>query len=136
MDLLHYGLKFELRDDWWVEAGMVGFDVQDSAYKVNLNAFPNVYSVSIKEVGPVHREGGVFKDDNETGLSAKERVTRILRWFREDVAIEPVEVVKLLPSDPYRYKLVHGAHRFYCSLAAGFTHVPAVDGFDWASLDQ
>src|SRR6266403_1062482 len=31
---------------------------------------------------------------------------------------------------PYRYKLVHGAHRFYCSLAAGFKCVPAIEGFD------
>ena len=28
---------------------------------------------------------------------------------------------------PYSYSLYAGAHRFYLSIAAGFTHVPAID---------
>jgi len=141
MELVHHDLVFDdLQDDWWAEAGMAGFVALGPTYRVDLNAFPKltVYNVRIEQVGPVHRNlnAGVFNDDKNRGLSARERVTCILRGFRANMALPPVEVVRLPSSDPYRYKLVHGVHRFYCSLAADFTHVPAVDGFDWETLDQ
>jgi len=138
MELNHHGLKIELEDEWWDEAGMVDFVAPRPAYRVQPDEFSSVYNVLIEEVRPVDRElsAGIFNDDSESGLSAKERVLKILRGFRSDDEIPPVEVVRLPSSDPYQYKLTHGVHRFYCSLAAGFTHVPAVDGFDWATLDQ
>lgn len=71
---------------------------------------------------------GIFNDSEEEG-TARERVLRILRGFRLDNAIPPVEIVE--GQHPHRYKLTHGAHRFYCSLAAGFTSVPTIEGFDW-----
>ncbi len=141
MILIHHSLVFEdLKEKWRAEADMVGFVASRSSYRVDPNAFPGrkVYEVLIKDIGPVQRtlSTGPFNDDKETGLSAKERVINILRGFRGDVAIPPVEVVKLPQGSPYKYKLTHGTHRLYCSLATGFTHVPAVDGFDWEILDQ
>lgn len=47
----------------------------------------------------------------------------------------PVEVVAAEPHSAQPLRLVHGAHRLYCSLAAGFSHVPAVFGFDINALD-
>lgn len=79
--------------------------------------------VRIEEVGPGYRNPGVgIFSDSEEGGTARERVLRILRAFRLDNAISPVEIVE--GQYAYRYKLVHGAHRFYCSLAAGYTSVP------------
>ena len=82
-------------------------------------------------MGPVSRTARVriFSDSEEKG-SARERVLRILRGFRFDDAIPPVEIVEGQAGYPYRYKLVHGADRFYCSLAAGFKCVPSIQGFD------
>jgi hypothetical protein len=59
--------------------------------------------------------------------TARERVVSLLRGFREDAAIPPVHVVRLGPGSPYRFKLNAGAHRFYCSVAAGFKSVSAID---------
>jgi hypothetical protein len=44
-------------------------------------------------------------------------------------AIPPVEVVECGPGSLHRFKLTAGTHRLYLSLAAGFSHVPAVKGW-------
>lgn len=84
----------------------------------------SIVLVPVNEVEPLQRtlSHGVFNDSPETG-TARERVTRLLRGFRDDVPIPPIELDRL---GPHAYRLFHGAHRFYCSLAAGFTHVPAI----------
>ncbi len=132
MKFTHHGLQIEIPDDWWTEAGMRGFVPVFTAYRVNHSLFKNVREVPIKDVGPVVSRNsgvGIFNDSEEEG-SARERVLRILRGFRFDNAIPPVEIVAGQAGYLYRYKLVHGAHRFYCSLAAGFSCVPSIEGFD------
>jgi len=131
MKFTHHGLQIEIPDDWWTEAGMRGFVPTFTAYRVSQRSFPNVREVLIKDVGPVSRNPGVgiFNDSKSEG-SARERVVRILRGFRFDDAIPPVEIVKGPAGASYSYKLVHGAHRLYCSLVAGFKCVPTIEGFD------
>jgi hypothetical protein len=84
--------------------------------------------VRIEDVEPVRRNlsHGVFNDDVERARPARERVSRLLLGFRRGDAIPPVELVKLPRGSTYTYRLFAGAHRFYCAVAAGFTHVPAV----------
>ncbi len=136
MKLTHHDLEIELLDEWWAEAGMSTFEPQTRAYRVDRDAHPSVREVRIEEIGPVRRNPGVaiFKDNEET--SARERVASILRGFRSGSMLPPVEIVELASGSRYPYKLTHGAHRLYCSLAAGFSHVPTVIGFDWESLDS
>ena len=86
----------------------------------------SIFEVPIEDVRAVRRNPGIgIFNDNEYS-TARERVVRILRGFVSGEKIRPVEVKCEPPESPYRYKLHHGAHRFYCSLAAGFSHVPAV----------
>jgi|SRR5713226_3933377 len=133
MKFTHHGLQVDLPDDWWTEAEMQGFVPAFTAYRVDHNLFQDVLEVLIEDVGPVHRNAGVgiFNDSEEEGCSARERVLRILRGFRLNNTIPPVKIVSGQPGYAYRYKLVHGVHRFYCSLAAGFTSVPTIEGLDW-----
>jgi len=136
MKIAHHEVKVELPNDWWDEAGMGDFVRNSNAYRVReSNTEQWIFEVCIGDVGPVRRVPGVgiFNDSIEEG-PARTRVVRILRGFRVGDAIPPVEVVEGKHEDPHRYKLVHGTHRLYCSLAAGFTHVPAVQGFNWAEL--
>src|SRR5258708_26612088 len=123
MKFTHHGLQIEIPDDWWTEAGMPGFVPTFTAYRVSQRSFPNVREVLIKDVGPVSRNPGVgiFNDSKSEG-SARERVVRILRGFRFDATIPPVQIAK--GPAPYSYNCVHCAHRLYCSLAAGFKCVP------------
>jgi hypothetical protein len=127
MKFTHHGLPIELPDDWWDEASMGDFVRNSNAYRVG-HSNTEIFEVCIDDVGPVHRSPGVgiFNRSIEDGLTARERVVRVLRAFRLGDAIPPVQVLEGKPGDPHYYKLTHGVHRLYCSLAAGFTHVPAV----------
>lgn len=140
MKLIHHSLEIaELPDEWLDEAGMAGCVMRGTMYPVDTNGCQGeqVFEVRIEDVAPVRRAPGVaiFNNDKETGLTARQRVVSIFRGFRSGATLPPVKVVPLPAGDVHKYKLVAGVHRFYCSLAAGFTSVPAVKGFDWASLD-
>ena len=138
MKLYHHDIEIELDDTWWEEACMKKFTPTTISYLVNTEAAKgqNIFNVKINDVSPVKRKPGVgiFNDNEEA--SAKDRVVSILSGFITGSAIPPVEVVPASKDSGFQYKLVHGAHRFYCSLAAGFTHVPAIEGFDINALDE
>jgi hypothetical protein len=135
MKLLHHGKDIPLPDEWWAEAGMVGFVPTSKSYCVEQNFHDEIQEVSIEDVVPVPRNP-IFRDGSEGEGTARERVVKILRGFRLGQHIPPVKVVEGKPEYGHRYKLTEGAHRFYCSLAAGFTHVPTVKGFDFNAPDN
>jgi hypothetical protein len=132
MILTHHHLKIELPDSWWAEAGMAGFVPQARAFRPDRRAKTGVevFEVRIEEVAPLERAPGVgiFNDNEEA--TARERVVRIFRDFRGDAEIWPIHLVKLALGAAFRYRIGHGSHRFYCSLAAGFSHVQAFEGYD------
>lgn len=131
MKLYHHDLEIELDDTWWAEAGMDGFVPHNRAYRVDrgLANGKEIFEIPIDEVSPVIRGPGV-------AYFVKERVLDILNGFRNDDEIRPVEIGLEPPGSKFCYKVTDGCHRFYCSLAAGFSHVPAVEGFDIHTLDQ
>ena len=114
---------------------MEGFVPESSDYRVDLSELEaeKVFEININEVRPLKRDP-IFRNNVEFG-TARSRVVRILRGFVANDAIPPVEIAWEPLGSDFRYKLTHGAHRFYCSLAAGFSQVPAVEGFDLNSLD-
>lgn len=125
---MHHGIEVgELPDEWWAEAGMAGFVPRSHAYKVSNSNGP-ITEVSIEDVGPLLRKP-LFRDDVENGIPAPDRVISILRGLRLGSSFAPVEVTA--GDAPFKYRLVAGAHRFYCSLVVGFTHVPAIVRLDW-----
>ena len=132
MILYHHDLKVELDDAWWAEAQMAGFVAPSTAYRVDLAAAKGqaVFEARIDEVGPVRRNAGVGIFNTNDTKTARERVVSILTGFRTGAAIPPIELVTAPRGSGFRYKLTAGTHRLYCSLAAGFSHVPAMQGFD------
>jgi hypothetical protein len=138
MECLHHTLRIVLRDDWLAEAGMIGFVPSSVAYAADRIAFPGerICQVRIQDIGPVMRAAGVgvFNRDRETGSTARARTVSILRAFQSGSALPPVKLVRGPDSYGYPYKLTDGCHRLYCSLAVGFTHIPAVKGFDMKML--
>lgn len=135
MKIIHHDLEVELNDEWWEAAGMNLFIPKTRAYLTHQVFCENqpLFEVPIEDVGPVRRAPGVgIFNESEEGTSARDRVVSILSGFRSNVPIPPVQIVTRQAGYPYPYKLVAGAHRLYCSLAAGFTYIPAIKGFDWA----
>jgi hypothetical protein len=132
MEIKHHDLKFDFPDDWWTGAGMADFVPTTRAYRTIPAS--QILTVSIEDVGPVDlaRRLHIFRDSEEEG-TARSRVVRICRGFLRGEAIPPVEVVDGKPDYGHRFKLTHGAHRLYCSLAAKFTHIPVVrKNFDFS----
>ena len=132
MKLKHHDLEVELDDAWWAEAGMEAFVPATSTYAADESKTPGrrIFCVSMNDIAPVYRNStaGVFNDNSKQ--TARESVVSILRCFVVGVQLPPVEVMHAGPEDLHRYKLKHGVHRLYCSLAAGFLCVPAVLGIN------
>ena len=122
----HVDFSFCIKDLWWSKAGIAGFRPQAPQYRVDSSGFDGrqILSVGVGDVRPLYcrkiSPDGRFFD-------TKERVVQVLRGFIENSALPPVEVVKQPAGSDYLYKLYDGTHRFYCSVAAGFSHVPAVE---------
>ncbi len=104
------------------------------AYSVMLPPYPNdaglptnppiASLVAIPKIEPLWRSlpDGI----PEARLFAtKKRLADILRGFRTNDQMPPIWISKNR-SGHYSYKIQHGVHRFYASIAAGFSHIPAI----------
>lgn len=130
MKIKHHDLLDDLDDAWWAEAGMLDFKPSTSAYHTDPHKFQSAFEVRIENIAPVgmaRRKIGIFRDSIDEGRTARERVLYILRAFHSGAALEPVEVVRGQPGCLHQYELYNGTHRLYCSLAAGFVKVPAIE---------
>jgi len=120
------GYKFEIPECWMTEIKFVPIQITGSHYTPIRNV-PFVV-IDIQDIDPqIRGKGTPIFNDGEVNLqikSAKERTQSILRAIRDKEALPPIEVVKV--ESIYKYKLYHGAHRLHCSVAAGFTKIPAV----------
>lgn len=130
----HHGEEIGTIDGtWWAEAGMENFAPSARAYVADPREVGDgkICEIPIDDFSVVsveRRSVGIFKDNEKR--TAGERVVRILKGFVSGDEISPVEFKYEKPGSQYRYRLYNGTHRFYCSVAAGFSHVPAVEHFD------
>lgn len=113
------GAVFEIPDEWWEEAAIRTFSPRATAYQYFARNAEPVQLVSLDHIEPPIRDSGV------AGLR-RERTVRLLRGFVAGDAIDlvPIDVPPGLRRFPYRVR--DGYHRFYCSVAAGFTHLPCI----------
>jgi len=58
-----------------------------------------------------------------------------LRGFVENAELPPVELSRQTESGAHPFCLKDGVHRLYCSLAAGYTEIPAVKAFNLEACD-
>ena len=137
MEISHHEVRTELPEEWWTAAGMSNFVRAASAYRCDHAAAGGrrVCLIPIVDIGPFRRAPGiqVFNADSWEGISARDRVERILRAFVVNDALPPVELTK--QAGRYPFSLNGGLHRVYCSIAAGFTEIPAIKFIDFEALD-
>ena len=110
------GIDFEIHDDWWTEAGMSGFVPKSPAYDADAPTHGVAATVPVGEVTAPRRDPGVqwFGHD---------RMVSILRGLASGDRMPRIPVYEA-PQDCRRYRPCDGFHRFYASIAAGFTHLP------------
>ena len=97
---------------------MTAFSPGRSHYRAT--ATPPSAVVSVAEIEPIRRAhecdaGGFYRD----------RLVSVLKGFVSDIELPPIEIHEL-PSGVFRYGLRGGFHRYFASIAAGFTEIPAV----------
>lgn len=119
----NFPCDFEIPDDWLAACGITSFTHKGHAYCSRAEAV----LVGLGEVTPPPRLRSSAKD-----WRGFER-TRLLNVLKAIVAgeiIDPVPLIRLPEPDPsvqlpYRYVVRDGFHRFYASIIAGFSHLPA-----------
>jgi len=111
----------DIPDDWYAEAAISTIPLQGRSYeagppeRINL---PPSGELALSDVRPPRRAPGV------PGL-VRERAVALLGGFQSKTPLPPI-VAYAVPDPPFAYRLGEGYHRYYLSLAVGFTHVPAV----------
>jgi hypothetical protein len=113
------GRRFEICDDWWTEAGMDRFERQgDISYRSRYQPTMTLVPLADIELPLMTRrlQLGPFGLDDS-------RMVKVLREIARREEIWPVEIVE---TESGEYHLKHGTHRFHASVAAGFSHIPAI----------
>lgn len=118
------GSEFSLPEDWWIAAGMDAFHRTGSSYRSDA---PTSSITPGKDIAPPQM--GQRMHLGYGGLG-RERMIDVLRNIVSGTSMYPVEVLER-PVGPYRYDVYHGYHRYYASIAAGFTHLPTIPGSTW-----
>ncbi len=120
----HPPLGFEIPDEWWLAAGMDRF--RPAAPHFTPGEQPEgrpVEVVPLDRLRPLVRSPGFTMDASgfrRTGMVS------VLQAIRDGAAIEPVHAFEIEGGDDagYHHGLYHGCHRFYASVAVGYTHIP------------
>ena len=110
-------LEFEIPESWLSIAGALAFTPSTVAYEATSDSRWPTELVSITEVTPPQRAPGT------DGLR-KERAVSILKAFVAREPLPPVDVQRLRNSPSERLSVLNGYHRYYLSLAVGFTMLP------------
>jgi len=118
-------IPFEIPTEWWERTGMSGFVRTADFYEVNPNG-PPFMVIRVLELAPLWRTPGLA-GFSENGFR-EEKMIPVLRAFRSKIPLPPVEVIKVNKNsaDSRRYELHDGMHRYYASMAAGFSHLPVI----------
>lgn len=110
--------EFEIPDEWWAEAGMAAVTLSDRAYRSSAPAA----LIPIRSIEPPYRLPERTLDCH--GFDRR-RLISILSGIATGAMIEPVSLREIPPADmsptPFSYRVRHGFHRFYASVAAGFS---------------
>lgn len=106
---------------------MNSFRPRSSAYATD---HPNTAIVPIHEIAPLDMSARQHLDHE--GLDRK----RMISVLVDIVEYRPMWPIKMMvwPHKKFKYILADGAHRYFASAAAGFTHIPTIEG--WVFEDQ
>ncbi len=107
---------------------MPGFVRGGPAFSADPATTEPIILVPLLQIAPPERKS------RRNWLFDEDRLESILTALCEAVPLPPIELEQL-SSGRYRYKVRHGAHRYYASAAAGFSQIPAVirESFDYES---
>lgn len=112
--------SFEIPDEWWEASDMEGYIPKSAHYRTDQTSS---MIVPIAEIEPPRRANGLWFRNRDT-------VVDLLQGIRYGVALPPIEVWSKGKRSTI-YSVRDGFHRFYLSIAVGFTEIPLkINDFD------
>jgi hypothetical protein len=114
---------FEIPDDWWEDGGMVGFTPLLSHYH-----FDTTGSI----IAPFNEVIPPLRDGDKIWFRDRETVIQLLSMMRTGLLLPPIEVWSKEKKCSERFVVRDGFHRFYLSVAIGYTELPVrINDFDF-----
>ena len=113
---------FEIPDDWWQFCDMHAVVRVGQYYPYTERPGHIVEIVELTQIQPLTRAVG------EKGFR-KYKLIPVLMAFQDPTGLlPPIQIQCLADDHVYRFKLVNGFHRYYASVAFGYSSIPAIVG--------
>jgi hypothetical protein len=112
------GVAFDIPEDWWAFADMPDFKPASEYYPCGQRD-GDVQIVPLADIEPLKRNLGV-------SLFEKCRMVPVLFAFQSRFCDLPPIELHPNGAGQFRYRVSNGCHRYYASIAAGYTHIPAL----------
>ncbi len=112
-------IEFDIDDAWWGFVEMDKWERISTYYPYQHLERDEVEVVPMSEVEPPARSVGV-------PLLRKSGIVSVLFGFQHPDCRLPAVAVTRLSQGPYRFRVLDGTHRFYASIAVGFTDLPVL----------
>lgn len=111
--------QFEIPDEWWSFCDMRAFSPRSQYYPYDPKSV-EVEIVRIDTIRPRRRDPGV------SPFKKYKMVPVLLAFTSPECALPPVPARRIEASNTYFLDLIDGFHRFYASIAVGYSHLPVV----------
>lgn len=114
-------ISFEIADEWCVAGDLFRCELDSAHYRC---ATAGSQFVAITDIEPPLRDGNLvwFRD--------RESVVQLLKAMHGRQELPPIEIWSKLKKQSSRYIVRDGLHRFYLSIAFGYTKIPVIFN-DW-----
>ena len=111
-------VTFEIPDEWWEFAELPNFERVTEFYIPNDG--DGVEIVALADIRPFKRVVG-------TGGFRKYKIMPVLFGLQSpETTLPPIHLTRSVGKDEYPFQLQNGFHRFYASIAVGYSLVPAL----------
>jgi hypothetical protein len=111
---------FSIPDEWWEFVVMNDLPFNHPHfYLYDGEKFPDAEIIRLWDIEPPRKT-----PDVQEFLKYK-LVPVLLAFFSPEYSLGPVEVTRQ-PKSPYKYRLTRGFHRYYASVAIGYSMIPAI----------
>jgi len=122
---LPVGKMISLPSEWWQAAGMDGFKPISAAYGLPEG---DVFLAPLSSIMPMTDTQMIGRSRLTFNGLDRDRMVSALSAIATGATLPPI---KLFPHrhQGFEFLLADGMHRFYASMAVGFTHIPAIEGW-------
>jgi hypothetical protein len=110
--------EFEIPDQWWDFCEMRAWQRQSEYFPYAPDENDEIQIIELGAIEPPARSPGVT-------MFKKYKLVPVLLAFRSPECQLPPVVLSKPQTGEGRLQLRNGFHRFYASIAVGYTHVPA-----------